>query len=44
LGRERSERREGQLESRNGSENGTLKTAEGVVRVPGPQMRGRAEP
>jgi len=44
LGRERYERREGQLGSRNGYENGTRKTAEGVLRVPGPQSRGRAEP
>jgi transposase-like protein len=44
LGRERSERRDGQLGSRNGSESGTLKTAAGVVRVQGPQIRGRQEP
>jgi transposase-like protein len=44
LGRERYERREGQLGSRNGYEKGTLKTAEGVLRVEVPQIRGRAEP
>jgi putative transposase len=44
LGRERYERRAGQLGSRNGYENGTLKTAEGVLRVQVPQMRGREEP
>src|SRR5262245_20366901 len=44
LGRERYERREGQLGSRNGYEKGTLKTAEGVLRVQVPQIRGRAEP
>jgi putative transposase len=44
LGRERYERREGQLGSRNGYENGTLKTAEGVLRVQVPQIRGRGEP
>ena len=43
LGRERYERREGQLGSRNGYERGTLKTAEGVLRVQVPQIRGRAE-
>jgi putative transposase len=44
LGRERYERREGQLGSGNGYENGTLKTAEGVLRVQVPQIRGRGEP
>jgi transposase-like protein len=44
LGRERYERREGQLGSRNGSEKGTLKTAAGVLRVEVPQLRGRGEP
>jgi putative transposase len=44
LGRERYERREGQLGSRNGYEMGTLKTAEGVLRVEVPQIRGREEP
>jgi hypothetical protein len=34
----------GQLESRHGYENGTLKTAEGVWQVQGPQIRGRKEP
>jgi putative transposase len=43
LGRGRYERREGQLGSRNGYENGTLKTAEGVLRVQVPQIRGREE-
>jgi transposase-like protein len=44
LGRERYERREGQLGSRHGYEKGTLKTAEGVLRVQVPQIRGRDEP
>jgi putative transposase len=44
LGRERYERRDGQLGSRNGYESGTLKTAEGVLRVQVPQIRGRQEP
>jgi putative transposase len=44
LGRERYERRAGQLGSRNGYEPGTLKTAEGVLRVRVPQIRGRQEP
>jgi putative transposase len=43
-GRARYERRAGQLGARNGSEKGTLKTAEGVLRVEVPQIRGRAEP
>jgi transposase-like protein len=44
LGRARYERRDGQLGSRKGYENGTLKTAEGVLRVQEPQIRGRDEP
>src|SRR5713101_6817183 len=44
LGRERYERRTGQLGSRNGYEPGTLKTAEGVLRVRLPQVRGGQEP
>jgi putative transposase len=44
LGRARYERREGELGYRNGYENGTLKTAEGVLRVQVPQIRGREEP
>jgi putative transposase len=44
LGRERYERREGQLGSRNGYARGMLKTAEGVWRVQVPQIRGREEP
>ena len=44
LGRGRSERRDGELGYRNGYEAGTLKTAEGVLRVQVPQIRGRAEP
>jgi transposase-like protein len=44
LGRARYERREGELGYRNGYENGTLRTAEGVMRVQVPQIRGREEP
>ena len=44
LGRERYERRDGEQGSRNGYEAGTLKTAEGVLRVQVPQIRGRDEP
>jgi len=44
LGRARYERREGGQGYRNGYENGTLKTAEGVLRVQVPQVRGREEP
>ena len=44
LGRERYERREGQLGSRNGYEKGRLRTAEGVLQVQVPQIRGRAAP
>jgi putative transposase len=44
LGRGRYERGDGELGYRNGYEPGTLKTAEGVLRVQVPQIRGRAEP
>ena len=44
LGRGRYERREEERGYRNGYENGTLKTAEGVLRVEVPQIRGREEP
>jgi transposase-like protein len=44
LGRERYERREEGMGYRNGYEAGTLKTAEGVLRVQVPQIRGRGEP
>jgi putative transposase len=44
LGRERYERRQGTLGYRNGYERGTLKTAEGVLRMQVPQIRGREEP
>jgi len=44
LGRERYERREEERGYRNGYEAGTLKTAEGVLRVQVPQIRGRDEP
>src|SRR5262245_21308097 len=44
LGRERYERREQEGGYRNGYEKGTLKTAEGVLRVQVPQIRGREEP
>jgi putative transposase len=44
LGRERYERRDSELGYRNGYENGTLKTGEGVLRVQVPQIRGRDEP
>ena len=40
LGRGRYARREGTSGYRNGYENGTLKTAEGVLRVQVPQVRG----
>jgi putative transposase len=43
LGRERYERRDGELGYRNGYEAGTLKTAEGVLRIQVPQIRGRDE-
>jgi transposase-like protein len=42
LGRERYERRNRALGYRNGYESGTLKTAEGVVRVQVPQIRAMA--
>jgi transposase-like protein len=44
LGRGRYERGEEERGYRNGYENGTLKTAAGVLRVEGPQIRGREEP
>ena len=44
LGRGRYARRDGTSGYRNGYENGTLKTAEGVLRVQVPQVRGREEP
>jgi putative transposase len=44
LGRGRYEARGEQLGYRNGYEKGTLKTAEGVLRVKLPQIRGREEP
>ena len=44
LGRERYAARGEQVGYRNGYENGTLKTAEGVLRVKLPQIRGREEP
>src|SRR3954447_4121260 len=44
LGRGRYERREGEVGYRNGYEAGSLKTAEGVLRVRVPQIRGWAEP
>ncbi len=44
LGRGRYEPRGEQLGYRNGYEKGTLKTAEGVLRVKVPQIRGRDEP
>jgi putative transposase len=44
LGRGRYERREEEGGYRNGYERGTLKTAEGVLRVQVPQIRGRDEP
>jgi transposase-like protein len=44
LGRARYERRSGAVGYRNGYEDGTLKTAEGVLRVQVPQIRGREEP
>jgi transposase-like protein len=44
LGRARYERRAGTRGYRNGYEDGTLKTAEGVVRLKVPQISGRAEP
>jgi transposase-like protein len=44
LGRGRYEARGKRPGYRNGYENGTLKTAEGVVRVKVPQVRGQEEP
>jgi putative transposase len=44
LGRARYERRAGTQGYRNGYEEGTLKTAEGVLRLKVPQISGRAEP
>src|SRR3954462_5082803 len=44
LGRGRYEARGEKLGYRNGYENGTLKTGEGVLRVKLPQIRGREEP
>jgi putative transposase len=44
LGRGRYERRDEPRGYRNGYEPGTLKTAEGVLRVQVPQIRGREEP
>jgi transposase-like protein len=44
LGRGRYERGEGAGGYRHGYEHGPLKTAEGVLRVQGPQIRDRAEP
>ena len=44
LGRARYERRAGSQGYRNGYEDGTLKTAEGVLRLKVPQLSGRAEP
>lgn len=43
-GRERYERRAREHGYRNGYENGTLKTAEGVLRVEVAQIRGREDP
>lgn len=44
LGRARYERRAGSSGYRNGYEDGTLKTAEGVLRLKVPQISDRAEP
>jgi putative transposase len=44
LGRARYERRAGSQGYRNGYEDGTLKTAEGVLRLKVPQISGRTEP
>ncbi len=44
LGRARYERRAGSRGYRNGYEDGTLKTAEGVLRLKVPQISGRSEP
>ena len=44
LGRARYQRAEGEAVYRNGYEAGTLKTAEGVLRVEKPQLRGLEQP
>lgn len=44
LGRARYERRSGAVGYRNGYEDGMLKTAEGVLGVKVPQIRGHEEP
>lgn len=44
LGRGRYEARGEKVGYRNGYENGTLKTGEGILRVKVPQIRGHAEP
>ncbi|MGE0679321.1 MAG: IS256 family transposase [Candidatus Binatia bacterium] len=44
LGRARYERRAGSRGYRNGYEDGTLKTAEGLLRLKVPQISGRSEP
>jgi hypothetical protein len=44
LGRARYARRSGRVGYGKGDEDGTRKTAAGVWRVPGPQIRGREEP
>ena len=44
LGRGRYEARGENVGYRNGYENGTLKTGEGLLRVTVPQIRGQAEP
>jgi transposase-like protein len=44
LGRSRDERGTGTLGYRNGDEDGTVKTAEGGLRVKAPQIRDREEP
>ena len=44
LGRGRYEARGENVGYRNGYENGTLKTGEGILRVKVPQIRGQAEP
>src|SRR5215813_11723428 len=44
LGRGRYESRGERVGYRNGYENGTLKTGEGIVQVKVPQIRGQGEP
>jgi len=44
LGRARYERRAGSQGYRNGDEDGTLKTAAGVLRLKVPPLSGRTEP